>query len=80
MNSLFVEASAKTSVGVRDAFRNVVERIIDTPELWESSKTKARGKDGAGGGNAGSGRGSMPGNIDLSASSGGGVDEGGCGC
>lgn len=80
MNSLFVEASAKTSVGVRDAFRNVVERIIDTPELWESSKTKARGKDGAGGGNAGSGSGSMPGNIDLSASSGGGVDEGGCGC
>jgi len=34
MSSLFIEASAKTSVGVREAFQEVVERILDTPELW----------------------------------------------
>jgi len=31
---LFVEASAKTAVGVKEAFSQVVERIMDTPELW----------------------------------------------
>ena len=34
MSSLFIEASAKTAVGVREAFQEVVERILDTPELW----------------------------------------------
>jgi Ras-related protein Rab-18 len=34
MNSLFVETSAKTAVGVNEAFKEVVEKIIDTPELW----------------------------------------------
>ena len=34
MNSLFVEASAKTAVGVTEAFREVVAKILDTPELW----------------------------------------------
>jgi Ras-related protein Rab-18 len=34
MNSLFVEASAKTAVGVKEAFTEVVEKILDTPELW----------------------------------------------
>ena len=34
MDSLFIEASAKTAVGVSEAFRDVVEKILDTPELW----------------------------------------------
>ena len=34
MNSLFIEASAKTNKGVQEAFQKLVERIIDTPELW----------------------------------------------
>ncbi|KAJ7641485.1 ras-domain-containing protein [Roridomyces roridus] len=37
MNSLFVEASAKTAVGVKEAFTEVVERIMDIPELWDST-------------------------------------------
>ena len=58
MNSLFIEASAKTAVGVREAFREVVEKILDTPELW-APITPAKGKSGTG-------EGTMPGNIDLS--------------
>jgi Ras-related protein Rab-18 len=38
---LFVEASAKTAAGVTEAFRDVVERIIDTPALWVEEKEKA---------------------------------------
>ncbi|KAF9504474.1 hypothetical protein BS47DRAFT_1334604 [Hydnum rufescens UP504] len=33
MGTLFLEASAKTAVGVRQAFVDLVEKIIDTPEL-----------------------------------------------
>ncbi|KAI0248548.1 ras-domain-containing protein [Lactifluus subvellereus] len=33
MGCLFVETSAKTAVGVRKMFRNVVEHIIERPEL-----------------------------------------------
>ncbi|KAI0262116.1 putative ras-related protein rab-18 [Gloeopeniophorella convolvens] len=33
MGCHFVESSAKTAVGVRKTFRDVVERIVDTPEL-----------------------------------------------
>jgi Ras-related protein Rab-18 len=32
MDSLFVEASAKTGVGVTEMFRVVVEKILETPE------------------------------------------------
>jgi len=42
MNSLFIEASAKTAVGVGDAFRDVVNKIIDTPELWAAAADKSR--------------------------------------
>ena len=42
MNSLFVEASAKTAVGVTEAFREVVKKIIDTPELWAAATDKTR--------------------------------------
>jgi Ras-related protein Rab-18 len=39
---LFVEASAKTAAGVTEAFRDVVERIIDTPALWVEEKEKEK--------------------------------------
>ena len=35
MGCLFVETSAKTAIGVCAAFCDVVERIVETPELWE---------------------------------------------
>lgn len=71
---LFVEASAKTAVGVTEAFSDVVERIIDTPALWRdekeksskassSSSSKARAATSVPGYRA---QDSMPGNIDLS--------------
>jgi hypothetical protein len=33
MGCQFIETSAKTSAGVRKAFRDVVERIVENPEL-----------------------------------------------
>ncbi|KAJ7471926.1 ras-domain-containing protein [Mycena latifolia] len=71
MDSLFVEASAKTAVGVREAFIDVVERIMDVPELWDSPA----------GTGTGAAKGQMPGggNVNL-----GSVEEesegGGCSC
>jgi Ras-related protein Rab-18 len=67
---LFVEASAKTAVGVTEAFNDVVVRIIDTPSLWNEDKPKSSGRTAANT-TAASGprRGtaeSMPGDIDLS--------------
>ena len=44
MGCLFVEASAKTAVGVTEAFNEVVERIIDTPSLWGEEKPKAKAR------------------------------------
>jgi Ras-related protein Rab-18 len=73
---LFVESSAKTAVGVTEAFNDVVARIIDTPSLWREEKSKSSSPRTAGA--AATGRanttaasgphtdGSMPGNIDLS--------------
>ncbi|EGN97403.1 hypothetical protein SERLA73DRAFT_184094 [Serpula lacrymans var. lacrymans S7.3] len=65
--ALFVEASAKTSVGVRSAFQDVVGRILETPELWApveggrgppiASARTSGGQDGDG----------MPGTINLAA-------------
>ncbi|KAH8982564.1 ras-domain-containing protein [Lactarius hatsudake] len=62
---LFVEASAKTAVGVTEAFSDVVARIIDTPALWGDEKPKASSSSKA---RAAAPRApeSMPGNIDLS--------------
>ncbi|KAI6234519.1 Ras-related protein Rab-18 [Aphelenchoides fujianensis] len=34
---LFIEASAKTADGVRMAFEELIEKILQTPGLWESS-------------------------------------------
>lgn len=74
MGSLFVEASAKTAVGVEEAFTEVVTRILETPELWSpvSNVTPDRNavlKD----------RNTMPGNIDLNADS-SADDSAGCSC
>ncbi|KAH9051719.1 ras-domain-containing protein [Lactarius vividus] len=39
---LFIESSAKTAVGVRETFRQVLERIIDVPELCSTPKLSFR--------------------------------------
>lgn len=60
MNSLFIEASAKTSVGVKEAFREVVAKILDTPALWAPvtpDRGASPGKKGDGG--------KLPGSIEL---------------
>ena len=88
MNSLFIEASAKTSIGVKEAFDEVVAKIIDTPELWANVGMSSKAKVGAGRGGNGNRTTtgvdaqptSMPGSINLSE---GREDEGyggGCGC
>ncbi|KAH8105287.1 ras-domain-containing protein [Cristinia sonorae] len=76
MNCLFVEASAKTAVGVRDAFQEVVTKILDTPDLWQPAA-------------AGTGKGAttsprqqaqtMPGSVNLNESV-GAEGSGGCMC
>ncbi|KAF8953672.1 ras family-domain-containing protein [Flammula alnicola] len=57
MSSLFIETSAKTSVGVKEAFQEVVEKILDTPELWEQAGGRGQG--------TGSGGGGMPGGVQV---------------
>jgi len=42
MGTKFLETSAKTSAGVSEAFREVVEQILDTPDLWSSSSKTSR--------------------------------------
>lgn len=34
---LFIEASAKTREGVNLAFEELIEKILQTPGLWESN-------------------------------------------
>ncbi|KIM87829.1 hypothetical protein PILCRDRAFT_814545 [Piloderma croceum F 1598] len=72
MSSLFIEASAKTAVGVREAFQEVVERIMDTPELWAPVAPVPVGV-GAGSGSGGSG------SVDL-GKGGEGEEYSGCSC
>jgi len=53
---MFIEASAKTKEGVQTAFEELVEKIIQTPSLWEATSkittTKVRddGSEQSGGG------------------------------
>ena len=35
LQTLFVECSAKTKLGVQQAFDELVQQIIDTPSLWQ---------------------------------------------
>ncbi|KAF8174544.1 ras-domain-containing protein [Pholiota molesta] len=59
MSSLFIETSAKTSIGVKEAFTDVVEKILDTPELWDQSSGGGRSQGTGGGG------GGMPGGVQV---------------
>ncbi|KAI6140178.1 ras-domain-containing protein [Pisolithus tinctorius] len=70
---LFLEASAKTSVGVREVFEDLVKRILETPELWAPVTPES------GGGKRGDGEDGMPGTIDLNGRS-AQEDDGGVGC
>ncbi|KAF8273943.1 P-loop containing nucleoside triphosphate hydrolase protein [Lactarius quietus] len=40
MGCLFVETSAKTAIGVCSAFHDVIERIVETPELWTGQESR----------------------------------------
>ncbi|KAJ2912358.1 hypothetical protein MD484_g8061, partial [Candolleomyces efflorescens] len=73
MKSLFIEASAKTSIGVKDIFRELVEEIMNTPELWDSSSNKPQ--------NTAHGRGGVPGGVQLvGGEERTGEQDGGCAC
>ncbi|KAF9945587.1 hypothetical protein BGZ65_010588 [Modicella reniformis] len=39
LQTLFVECSAKTKLGVQQAFDELVQQIIDTPSLWQKQAT-----------------------------------------
>jgi len=74
MSSLFIETSAKTSVGVKEVFQEVVEKILDTPELWESSSSGGKGQS-TGGGNGG-----MPGGVQVVGLADKQKQDDGCAC
>jgi len=72
MGTHFVEASAKTDVGVQEAFREVVEKILDTPELW-SAPGKPNNKSPVKAGK-------MPGGVSLSQPAPDSAASSGCSC
>ena len=50
---MFIESSAKTREGVQCAFEELVEKVIQTPGLWEMSSDRKKNNilvDGGGGG------------------------------
>ena len=73
MNSLFIETSAKTAVGVKETFQEVVEKILDTPELWDSGSSGGKGQSTSHGG------GGVPGGVQVVGADGERA-EGGCAC
>eukprot|EP00052_Salpingoeca_macrocollata_P004646 m.42660 g.42660 ORF g.42660 m.42660 type:complete len:217 (-) comp14358_c0_seq1:124-774(-) len=40
---LFIECSAKTKKGVQQAFEELTQKVLDTPDLWSSSSAKPGG-------------------------------------
>ena len=66
MSSLFIETSAKTAVGVSEAFKEVAEKILETPELWAPAAGQSTGGS-AGGNRTRANDDFMPGNIDLNS-------------
>ena len=77
MNSLFIETSAKTAVGVSEAFKEVAEKILETPELWAPLTGQPTG--GSTGGNRTRANDDfMPGNINLNSD--GPQSQEGCSC
>ncbi|QRV95344.1 Ras-related protein Rab-18 [Ceratobasidium sp. AG-Ba] len=79
MGTLFVESSAKTKVGVQDAFRELVEKIVDTPELWASSAPRIGSTSANNTRTTASGR-TMPGSVNLVDDANAEHDGGGCAC
>ncbi|QRW09734.1 Ras-related protein Rab-18 [Ceratobasidium sp. AG-Ba] len=79
MGTLFVESSAKTKVGVQDAFRELVEKIVDTPELWASSAPRIGSTNANNTRTTASGR-TMPGSVNLVDDANAEHDGGGCAC
>ncbi|KAF6752654.1 ras-domain-containing protein [Ephemerocybe angulata] len=76
MNSLFIEASAKTALGVKDIFQELVEGIMNTPELWDPNAGASGGSKGT---TTAHGNGGVPGGVQLV----GGeerAEAGGCSC
>ncbi|KAI8876793.1 hypothetical protein K501DRAFT_231384 [Backusella circina FSU 941] len=41
LSTLFIECSAKTKSGVKEAFEELVEKIIETPSLWQKDAAPA---------------------------------------
>jgi len=37
---LYIECSAKTKVGIQQTFEELVQKILDTPNLWEDNKPR----------------------------------------
>jgi len=71
MNSLFIEASAKTSQNVKDIFQGLVEKIMDTPELWDKDANRPH--------NTAHGNGGVPGGVQLVGRE-ESQEDGGCAC
>lgn len=66
-------------MGVKETFTEVVEKILDTPELWDSQG--GSGKGAVGGQRTDGGRGGVPGGVQVvGLSDDAGANAGGCSC
>ncbi|KAG8989901.1 hypothetical protein FRB90_002023 [Tulasnella sp. 427] len=75
MDTLFVEASAKSNIGVQDAFKEVVKQIIATPELWQTTIAQPRLNTSAAASNR-----TMPGGAVNLSDDQQAAQDGGCAC